>query len=70
MTSRLRLLNKLRSNTTISAAASIYNVLVVPLLSYCSLLKPTITQTSVNRILSFEQNSKKFGQKGEENNRI
>ena len=49
MTSRLRLLNKLTSNITASAAASIHNVVIVPLSSYCSLLKPTLTQTQVNR---------------------
>ena len=41
MNSRLRLLNKLRSNMTVSAAASICNMFIVPLFSYYSLLKPT-----------------------------
>ena len=49
MTSRLRLLNKLRSNITASAAASIYNIVIVPLFSYCSLLKPTLTQGGLNK---------------------
>ena len=60
MNSRLRLLNKLRSNITASAAASIYNMVIVPLFSYCSLLKPTLTQTQVNRILSFERRAKEI----------
>ena len=60
MTSRLRLLNKLRSNMTASAAASIYNMIIVSLFSYCSLLKPTLTPTQVNRILSFERWAKEI----------
>ena len=55
MSSRLRRLNKLRSNMIASAAASI-----APLFSYCSLLKPTLTQTQVNRILSFERRAKEI----------
>ena len=60
MTSRLRLLNKLRSNMTASAAASIYNMVIVPLFSYCSLLKPKLTQTQVNIILLFERRAKEI----------
>ena len=60
MTSRLRLLNKLRPNMTASAAASICNMVFVPLFSYCSLLKPTLTSTQVNRILSFERRAKEI----------
>ena len=55
ITSRLRLLNKLRSSMTASEVANIYNMVIVPLFSYCSLLKPTLTQTQVNRILVFER---------------
>ena len=60
MTSRLRLLNELRSNMTASAAASIYNMVILLLFSYCSLMKLTLTQTQVNRILSFEQRAKEI----------
>ena len=60
MTSRLRLLNQLRSKMTASAAASIYNMVIMPLFSYCSLLKPTLTQTQVNKILSFERGAKEI----------
>ena len=60
MTSRLRLLNKLRPNMTASAAASIYNMVIVPLFPYCSLLKPTLTPTQINRILSFERRAKEI----------
>ena len=55
ITSRLRLLNELRSSMTASEVANIYNMVIVPLFSYCSLLKPTLTQTQVNRILVFER---------------
>ena len=55
MASRLRLLNKLRLHMTISVAVSIYNMIIVPLFSYCSLLKPTLMQTQVNSSLSFER---------------
>ena len=47
-------------NMTVSAAACIYNMVIVPLFSYCSLLKPTLTQTQVNRILSFERRTKEI----------
>ena len=55
MTSRLRLLNKLRSSMTASEVANIYNMVIVPLFSSCSLLKLTLTQTQENRILVFER---------------
>ena len=58
MTWRLRILNELRSNMTASAAASIYNMVFVPLFSYSRLLKPTLRQTQVNRIFSFERRTK------------
>ena len=71
MTSRLRLLNKLWSNITASAAASIYNMVIVPLFSYRSLLKPTLTQTQVNRILSFERRVKEIiGHKQRQKNQV
>ena len=60
MTSRLRLLNKLRPNMTASAAVSIYSMVIVPLFSYYSLLKPTLTPTQVNRILLFERRAKEI----------
>ena len=47
-------------NMTVSAAACIYNMVIVPLFSYCSLLKPTLAQTQVNRILSFERRTKEI----------
>ena len=42
------------------AAANIYNMVILPLFSYSSLLKPTLTQTQVNRILSFERRAKEI----------
>ena len=60
MTSRLRLLNKFKPNMIASPAASIYNMVRGPHFSYCSLLKPTLTQTQVNRILSFERRAKEI----------
>ena len=45
---------------TPSAAASTYNMVIVPFFSCCSLLKPTLTQTQVNRILSFERKPKEI----------
>ena len=45
---------------TASAAVSIYNMVIVPLLSHCSSLKPTLAQTQVNRILSFERRAKEI----------
>ena len=40
MALRLTLLSKLRSNMTASAAASICNMFIKPLFSYCTFLKP------------------------------
>ena len=60
MTSRLRLLNKLRPNMTASAAVSIYSMVIVPLFSYYSLLKPPLTPTQKNRILLFERRAKEI----------
>ena len=43
---------------TASAAASIYNMIIMAPLLYCRLLKPTLTQTQVNIILLFERRVK------------
>ena len=45
MTLRMKLLNKWRSNMTVSAAASTCNMVIVSLFLYYSLLKTTLTQT-------------------------
>ena len=45
---------------TTSAAATFYNMIVVSLFSYCSLLNPTLRQTQVNRILSIERRAKEI----------
>ena len=45
---------------TASAADSIYNMVILPLFLYCNLLKPTLTQTQVNKILSFERRAKEI----------
>ena len=60
MTSRLRLLNKVRPNLSVLAAESVYNMIIVPLFSYCSLLKPNFTQTQQNKISSFERRAKEI----------
>ena len=45
---------------TVFAAAILYNMVIVQLFSNCSLLKPKLTQTQVNRIFSFEQRANKI----------
>ena len=45
---------------TVFAAAILYNMAIVQLFSNCSLLKPKLTQTQVNRIFSFEQRANKI----------
>ena len=60
MTLGLRLLNKLRSHLMVFTAASIYNMVFVPLFSHCSLLKSKLTQTQLSRILSFELKTKEI----------
>ena len=59
MTLRLRLLSKLRSDVTASTVASVYNMVTMILFSRYSLMKPTLTQTQINRILLFEQDNVK-----------
>ena len=55
MTTRLRLLSRMRTFLTAEAALTAINMLIAPLFTYCCLLKPAFNQTQTNRIKSFER---------------
>ena len=54
MTTRLCLLNRMRTFLTTEADLTAVNMLTVPLFTYCCLLKPVFNQMQTNRIKSFE----------------
>ena len=55
MTTRLRLLNRMRTFLTAEAALTAVNMLTVPLFTYFCLLKSVFNQMQTNRIKSFER---------------
>ena len=65
MTTRLRLLNRMRTFLTGEAALTAVNMLIVPLFTYCCLLKPVFNQTQTNRIKSFERRTQEIIAAGE-----
>ena len=50
---RLRLLNRIRSNRTLSAAKTIYMSMIVPTLTYCGILNLNMTRTQLDKLASF-----------------
>ena len=60
MTTRLRLLNRKRTFVTTEAALIAVNMLIVPLFTYCCLLKPVFNQTQTHRIKSFERRTQEI----------
>ena len=60
MTTRLRLLNRMRTFLTAEAALTAVNMLIVPLFTYCCLLKPVFNQMQTNRIKSFERHTQEI----------
>ena len=54
MTTRLCLLNRMRTFLTTEADLTAVNMLTVPLFTYCCLLKPVFNQKHTNRIKSFQ----------------
>ena len=65
MTTRLRLLNRMRTFLTADAALTAINMLIVPLFTYCCLFKPVFNQMQTNRIKSFERRTQKIIAAGE-----
>ena len=59
-TGRLHLLNRLRSQLDIKAATAIYQSLIVPVMTYCSLLTIFATNTQINRLRSFDNRARKI----------
>ena len=54
-TSRLRLLKRIRSNLTVAAARAIYNTMILPTFTYCSILTPHRTPTFNNQLDSLHR---------------
>ena len=65
MTTRLRLLNRMRTFLTTEAALTAVTMLIVPLFTYCCLLKPVFNQMQTNRIKSFERRTQEIIAAGE-----
>ena len=65
MTTRLHLLNRLRTFLTAEAALTTVNMLIVPLFTYCCLFKPVFNQMQTNRIKSFERRTQEIIAAGE-----
>ena len=65
MTTRLRLLNRMRTFLTAEAVLTAVNMLIVPLFAYCCLLKPVFNQMQTDRIRSFERRTQEIIAAGE-----
>ena len=50
LSSRLRLLSKLRSNLTFQAAKKIYNSIIVPVFTYCGIVNMNLSKTSTKKL--------------------
>ena len=60
MTTRLRLLNRMRTFLNAEAALTAVNMLIVPLFTYCCLLKPIFNQMQTNRIKFSERRTQEI----------
>ena len=68
MTTRPCLLNRMRTSLTAEVALTVVNLLIVPLFTYCCLLKPVFNQMQTNRIKSFERRTQEILAAGEPRN--
>ena len=59
-TMRLLFLSKLRSQLTPTAAASVYNCIILPIITYCSLVSLHVTKTEFCRLKSIVNDAKKI----------
>ena len=55
---RLKLLAKIRHQLTVQAAINVFNHMIVPLFSYCSLLKLSFSNTQLNMLKSIENRAR------------
>ena len=58
MSSRLRLLSKLRPFLTSQAAKIVFNHMIIPMFTYCSLLKLSYNSSQLNQFKSLERRAK------------
>ena len=68
LSSRLRLLSKLRSNLTYHAAKTIYNSIVVPVFTYCGIVNLNLPRTSVEKLERIQQRAADIITKGKTRN--
>jgi len=54
-TSRLRLLQKIRPFLTVKAAKSIYQSMIIPVITYSSLMNLNLTSTQLNKLKSIDK---------------
>ena len=59
-TTRLLFLSKLRSQLTPAAAVSVYNCMILPIITYCSLVSLHVTNTQCCRLKSIDNRAKKI----------
>ena len=59
-TTRLLFLSKLRSQLTPEAAVSVYNCMILPIITYCSLVSLHVTKTQCCRLKSIDNRAKKI----------
>ena len=58
VSARLRMLQRIRHLLNNKAAKDIFNLMILPILSYCSLLKPSFNSTKVSKFKSIEKRAK------------
>ena len=58
MSSRLKLLRKIRPYLTMKGTKCVLSHMIMPVMTYCSMLKLSYSETQLNRIRSFERRSK------------
>ena len=68
LSSRLRLLSKLRSNLTFIAAKQIYTSIVVPVFTYCAIANLNLTRTSLQKLERIDQRAIDIITKGKTRN--
>ena len=58
VSSRLKALHRLRKRLTNKSTKDVFSLMVLPTLQYCSLLKPSFSDTQVKKLRSLERRSK------------
>ena len=55
---KLKIMSKVRPHLTTEACLRIYNMFVMPTLTYCSQLHAYLTRTQINRLLSIQNRAR------------